>query len=708
MAKQARAVLDLRIGDIAAADLRVTAVRGEEALSEPYRFEVDFERVDGEPVELADLLGKDASLSLRWQDGSGRDVHGIADLAALTGASRRPRYRVRIVPRLALLARGGGNRIFQGKAAPAVVEEVLKKGGVAHRLELRGAYPPREYCLQWRESDLAFASRLLAEEGISFRFEHGPDAHELVLLDAPDAFAEAPGDPLPFRGPRASLESEGENLTGLFASHRLRTDHQVLRDYDELRPELLLDAQARAGDAPSLEAYDYQLAYADSGELGRLAAARLEAGRVAAHTVEGEAVSLRILPGVRIEVVEHPSLDGKLQVLRAVHEASQAETIAAVGGGTFSYRCRFLAQPAGDPIRPPRPPPRAAARGVQSAVVVGPPGEEIHTDAHGRIKVQLRWDREGKRDDHSSAFVRVAQPWAGPGQGTLRLPRAGQEVLVRFLGGDPDRPLVVGALYHGSHPPPVALPGEKTQSVFRSESSPGGGGANELRLEDAAGAEELYLHAQKNLTIAVENDEEREVGHEAWLSVGKDRKVEVGKDQELRVGAADRAVVEGSQTLTVTRDRIAAVARSHTETVGVAAAVNVGGAQVHTTAFGSAVVVGAAASLAVGGALAVTVGGAATSAVGGASSLQVGGDAVEAVGANRSETVGGPAERKVGGDEEVEVKEGAHLHVEKDLDEKVEGKVEIESVEPAAWLGKKLTVQADELCLEVGDQLLSR
>lgn len=711
MAGQGRAVLDLRIGSMDAADLRVLSLRGEEALSEPYRFEVDFERVDGAPIELADLLGQDASLALRWQDGSGRDVHGIADMAALVGIAGvkdlRPRYRVRIVPKLALLSRRGGSRVFQGKTAPAVALAVLQDGGVKARLDLRGSYPAREYCLQWRETDLAFAQRLLGEEGISYRFEHGPDAHELVAFDAPDAFPDAPGDPLPFRPP-SDTEAEEEHVARLSASRRVRTDRVALRDYDELHPELLLDAEARAGDSPSLEAYDYDLFYADAGQLRRLAQSGLESSRVAAHTVEGETNSLRLVPGVRIEVVEHPdpSLDGKLQILRAVHEAQQVETRGAVGGGTFSYRCRFVAQPAGDPIRPPAPPPRPAARGVQSAVVAGPPGEEIHADAHGRIKIQFQWDREGKKDDHASAFVRVAQPWAGPGQGTLRLPRAGQEVLVRFLGGDPDEPLVVGALYHGGHPPPVALPDEKTRSALRSESSPGGGGSNELRFEDAAGDEDLFTHAQRDLVVEVENDESRRVGRDSHLQVDEDREVEVGKDQVLRVGANDRSRVDKGQTLKVLQDRRTTVALGQNETVNGSSSVTVGAAQIHSTVLGSAVTVGLAASLNVGGVLAVTVGGLATVTVTGAMVETVAGSVKEAVDGPREVNVQGACERKVGGDEEIEVKERTAVQVAADLDEKIGGKVEIESKEPADLLAKKFRIQADELCLEVGGKLL--
>lgn len=712
MAGQGRAVLDLRVGAIGAEDLRVLSLRGEEALSEPYRFEVELERVDGAELELADLLGQEASLALRWQDGSGRDVHGVADQVTLVGVvgkeELRPRYRVRIVPRLALLSRRGGSRVFQEKAAADVALEVLGDAEVKARLELRASYPPRPYCLQWRETDLAFVSRLLAEEGISFRFEHGSDAHELVAFDAPDAMSDAPGDPLPFRPPSDSARGEDEHVSRLRLSHRVRTDEVALRDYDPLHPELQLDAEARAGDSPSLDAYAYLRAYADAAQLKRLAGTRLESTRVAAHTLEGEAVSLRLVPGTRIEVVEcpDPSLDGKLQIIRAVHEAHQVETRGAVGGGTFSYRCRFVAQRAGDPIRPPLPARRPVARGVQSAVVVGPSGEEIHTDAQGRVKIQFQWDRLGKRDDHSSLFVRVAQPWAGPGQGTLQLPRVGQEVLVRFLSGDPDRPLVVGALYHGSHPPPVALPGDKTKSTVRSDSSPGGGGANELRLEDAAGSEEIFAQAQRDLNVVVKNDESRAVGRGSGLAVGGDRTVEVGKDQDLRVDLLDTSGVDGSQTVNVVGDRVTGVALGHQETVGEFKTVNVGAAQVHTTALASAVVVGAAAALNVGGVLAVTVGGIANTAVGGVCARTVGGISTEVVASARDERVDGAMERKVGGDEELEVKGGVSVNVEKDLEEKVDGATGISSVEPAALLGKKVTIQADELCLEVGGDLL--
>ncbi|HEY7725132.1 MAG TPA: type VI secretion system tip protein TssI/VgrG [Anaeromyxobacteraceae bacterium] len=710
MADRTRTTIELRAGPLAEGDVAVARLRGREALSTPFAFDVEFRRRDGESVELGDLVAAEAQVAVRRTDGAERLAHGVVDAAELVGVRRGiPWYLLRIVPRLALLAHGADSRIFQAKSVPDIAGEVLDEGKVAHRLALRGSYPTREYCVQYRESDLAFVQRLLAEEGIFYFFEFADGEHTMVLGDAPDAFAGIEGDAqVPFRADAAGGESDEEHLFRLLRAERVRAERATRRDYHFLHPELDVTGAAAADRAGS-EIYEYRLGAGDVAGAKRQAKLRLEEARAEAVEVEGEGTCLRLLPGRRLEVVDHPdaTFNGKWQILRVDHEARQQEGAGALAEVAHDYRARLVACPDGTPVHAPGPRPRAVLPGTQTATAVGPAGEEIHVDEHGRIKVQFHWDRQGKRDDKSSCWVRVGQPWAGPGWGSSRIPRIGQEVVVRFLEGDPDQPLVVGAVYDGANPPPATLPADRTQSTLRSDSSPGGGGSNELRFEDLAGSEEVFLHAQKDENDAVEHDAEVSIGNDAALDVAQDRTIAVHRDQRLEVKRNDASRVKKDQTLTVGAARSTAVEGSHDEEVAGNQVVTVGGSQRTGVGVASTATIGAAAALTVGGAYAVSVGAAYNTAVGGARSLQVGGDEVLVARGSSEETVGASFDRKVGGDELASVEAGVAILVGADFSGTVSGKEGAEAKAETAFLAKKVRLEAeDELGLVVGGKLL--
>jgi type VI secretion system secreted protein VgrG len=584
-------------------------------------------------------------------NGDSRFVHGIASNVRSweEGSSEdRRRLRIRVVPRLWLLGKNRKSRIFQALSAVEIVEKVLKDGGVELKKSLSGSYAAREYCVQYGESDLAFVSRLLEEEGIFFFFEHEQGRHVMVLGDAPNACPDLPGGSrIVFREPTRMVA--GDEAVFAFSQRlEVRPTEFTLRDYDWSRPAL--DLTASAGSGASLEVYEYPGGYRDGGPGKALAKVRLEEERARVSVSSGASRSRRLLPGHVFELAEHP-VDGMNQrylVVSVRHQGKQPEVLASGSGGHEEYRNDLVCIPATVPFRPARRTPRALVQGAQTAIVVGPAGEEIHTDEHGRIKVQFHWDREGKHDDHSSCWIRVSQAWAGPGWGALYLPRIGQEVVVGFLEGDPDQPIVTGAVYNGANPPPVALPGEKTRSTLRSASSPGSNGSNELRFEDAAGKEEIYLHAQKDLDIVVENDKAQKVGHDETLQVTHDRSRQVGHDQSLTVGHDETITVGGSQWLEVAANRMTKVGGAHSETVGGDQTVSVGAAQTVTVALAAVESVGLAKMLNVGGAYAVTVGAAMNEAVGGLKAEEVGGAKVEVVGAHKSETVAGSRTLDVG------------------------------------------------------------
>ncbi|HCE6329705.1 TPA: type VI secretion system tip protein TssI/VgrG, partial [Pseudomonas aeruginosa] len=473
-----------------------------------------------------------------------------------------------LVPQLAYLAQRSNQRIFQHLTVPQIVALVLEEHGIladAYRFQLGTRYPEREYCVQYDESDLHFVQRLCAEEGIHFHFRHSAEAHLLVFGDDQTVF------------PRLGRPTAYVHDSGLVAdepvikrfSLRLasRTTRTTRRDYDFEKPRLLLEAGNRpAADAPAepdLEDYDYPGRFVDR-QRGKLLSQRaLERHRADRRLGEGVSDQPLLVSGHFLEIAEHPRAEwNDLWLLSEVfHEGKQpqvleenvtSDTSASTDDFQQGYRNRFLATPWEVFFRPPLEHPKPRVLGSQTAVVTGPPGEEIHCDRYGRVRVQFHWDREGQGDDKSSCWLRVASGWAGNGYGGIVIPRVGMEVLVDFLEGDPDQPLVSGCVYHAAHPVPYELPANQTRSVFKSLSSPGGGGYNELRIEDRKGQEQIFVHAQRDWDENIEHDQKIRVGHERHDTVEAnsysefkaeehhtvhgERKVELKADDHLTVG----------------------------------------------------------------------------------------------------------------------------------------------------------------------------
>ncbi len=584
--------------------VEVVRFEGVEEISTLFRFEITI-ATSNPNLAFDDLVGAPGQLTLQVGD-EPRYVHGLVlALAQHQIGKKLSYYQITLVPELWKAHKKQTFRIFQEMSTSDIIDQVLTDLGLAasdYRLSLQEKYSPREYCVQYRESDWDFLSRLMEEDGIFCFFEHSDGAHTLVIADSTSAYGPIAGDSsIRFHAPAGALV-QSEHISQFRFRQAVRPDKVTLRDYNFKNPTLSLEKDNKGETASGIEVYDYPGDYAKPAEGSTLASLRVEQWQVAAKMATGDSACVRFTPGHTFSLVEHPRGDFNAGYLfvRIEHRGAQPNMGEEAGEEEENYANRFLCIPEEVPYRPPHRTPKPKIYGVQTAIVTGPSGEEIHTDEHGRIKVQFHWDREGKNDDKSSCWMRVRQMWSGPGWGGLFIPRIGQEVVVEFLEGDPDRPLVAGTVYHGANVPPYTLPDEKTKSTIKSNSSMGGKGFNEFYFEDKKGQEEVYLHGEKDWTIRIENDKNQEIGHDETMDVGHDRSKEVHHDQSEMIdgnkkitvggnhtegiGGNQAITVSGKQNLDVTKDRGVSVGGKHDEAVGKDQNSSIGGAFTKTIA----------------------------------------------------------------------------------------------------------------------------
>ena len=577
-------------------DLQVLAFEGREALNQPYRFDITL--VSEQPdLDLESLLHRRAFLAFTPQ---GEGVHGLLQRVEQGESGHRlTRYHMTLQPQLSYLALRHNQRIFQHLSVADIIATVLEEHGITstdYRFQLGSSYPERTYCVQYDESDLHFIQRLCEEEGIHYHFEHSAAGHVLVFGDDQTSFRKL-GQPTVYL-PDSGMTADEPVIKHFAVRVASRTRRVTRRDYDFEKPRLLMEAAFTPNDErrePDLEDYDYPGAFTERPRGKHLSQRIQERHRADYQQGQGDSDQPRLVTGHLLEISDHPRHEwNDLWLLTEVlHHGKQPQVLeenadilnspspagrGARGEGLKSseglnsgeyfeqgYRNHFLVTPWQVPYRPPFVHRKPQVLGSQTAVVTGPQGEEIHCDEYGRIKVQFHWDREGQANEHTSCWLRVASNWAGDRYGGIAIPRIGMEVLVTFLEGDPDQPLVTGCLFHKEHLVPYDLPANKTRSVFKTLSSPGGGGYNELRIEDKKGQEQIYLHAQRDWDENIEHDQRIRIGNERHDTVEanshtelrleehhtvvKDRKVEVKPDDHLTI-AQEQHIQLGTAQLT--------------------------------------------------------------------------------------------------------------------------------------------------------------
>jgi len=712
--------------------LLVTGFRGTETLSALFLFQIDLIAENSTQVDFSKLVGKEITLKVSTP-GSGSDtewryVDGIC--ASFSQSDRNVRFTnftAEVVPKAWLLTQQSQSRIFQQKSVPDILKAVLT--GIDCDWKLQGHYEPREYCVQYRESDFDFASRLMEEEGIFYFFDHSESGHKMVVGDTPQAHDEVPGLTTVRYGMIEGGPRKADHIYEWRKIQSLRTAKYTLWDHNFQQPTQNLEAKTDITDSvqagtishklkdssnQSLERYDFPGAYAvrfdgvsPSGgaqssrlqkildDKDRTVKLRMQATAVETLQVDGKSSCSNFVAGHKFTLDRHFDADGDYILVTVLHESTIVDGYTSGGAGdAFNYSNTFSCIPFQLPYRPAYKTPRPFVHGVQNAIVTGPGGEEIFTDKYGRVKVQFYWDRQGKKDANSSCWLRVGTNWAGKQWGFIQIPRIGQEVLVAFVEGNPDEPVIVGSVWNPETMPTYGLPDNKTRSGVQTRSSMGGAAANynEIRFEDKKGSEELYVHAEKDQNGVVE--------HDKTLSVGNDHTEVVQRDKSGTVHRDKMEFVDRDRSQTIHRNKSIQVDGNHTETIGRAMTVVVGSTLTENVAINYAETVGGAMELTVGAVLAVTVGAAMAETVGGAKNESVGLARSVNVGGNNTLQVGEHLNERVGGDRNVSVT--------KDLKETVGGQHK-ESVEKEFILNaKKVQIVAeDELELKVGDAVVT-
>ena len=643
------------------------------------------------------LLGKPVTVSAVLRDDTLREVSGHVTRFAQSGSEGRYYvYEMTVRPWLWLLTRTADCRIFQDMTVPDIVKSVFEDHPVANfEFKLFRKYRKWNYCVQYRETDFNFVARLLEHEGIYWYFEHGKEKHKLILVDSASAHDATPGHAsLPYYGNAGQLPPDIDCVSHWAVSREVEPGKVVLTDHDFERPSTSLKvdvAHTRSYDLSDAEVFDYPGGYTQASDGSQYAENRMEELQSDFEVFHGSANTVGVRVGHTLKLQRHPRDDQNAEYLVTSTTLQIRHPGYEAGAGPALFQCDFGTIVSGQQYRPTRRTPKPCVNGPQTAVVVGPSGEEIFTDKYGRVKVQFYWDRRGTKNEKSSCWVSVSHPWAGKNFGVVHIPRIGQEVIVGFLEGDPDRPIVIGRVYNAEQMPPWDLPANATQSGILTRSSKGGGygNANALRFEDKKGSEQLWLHAEKNQDIEVENDETHWVGHDRTKTIDHDETVHVKHDRT--------ETVDHNETITVHLDRTETVDHNESISIGNNRSVSVGASETKTVALQRSHAVGINESIAIGAAQEVAIGSYQTVAVGSNQDITVGSSQSTSVGKNQSATIGENRTVEVGKDLKTTV-------AKNEVREVGEARTTTIGKDDKWQVGKKFYLEAaDEITLKTGD-----
>jgi type VI secretion system secreted protein VgrG len=530
--------------------LLLTAFTGREEMSRPFSYQLDL-LSEKDDIAAADLIGKEVAWTVQSGGGSPRVFHGVVNQFRAGGRTiqKLRSYRVEVVPWLWFLTQTCDCRIFQNRSVQDILQQVFTEMGFSnYEFSLRSPLAKLDYCVQYRESDFHFISRLLESSGIFYYFRHESDKHTLVLSDQRAAYKDC-------------AENEIDCMPGVSSARQITCwEHQYSfrpgkwsqSDYNFETPATnLLTGTSTVVNLPGndkYEKYDFPGRYLKKPDGDSATKLRMEEEETTYDVVTGAGTCPSLTPGGKFTLRWHesPSERGKSYVLTGVCHAAEDQSYTAGSGGEQLYSNTFTCVPDSVTFRPARVTPRPVVRGPQTAVVVGKEGEEVYVDKYGRVKVHFFWDRQGKKDENSSCWVRVAESCAGKSWGTLFLPRVGQEVVVDFLDGDPDRPIVTGRVYNAEQPPPYELPKHQTRSTVKTRSSKEGAATNfnELRFEDRKGSEQVFLHAERDMDRRVKIDSREFVGRDSHLVVKGNRMEAVEKDYQTQVKGERREKID--------------------------------------------------------------------------------------------------------------------------------------------------------------------
>ncbi|MEZ4309814.1 MAG: type VI secretion system tip protein TssI/VgrG [Polyangiaceae bacterium] len=613
--------------------------------------DIDFESAAGQPMVFSARQGADAQAARTW---TGLCSHieqiGVEERGAST-------YRIVLVPLLWLTSQRRNHRMFQLVSEVDIVKKILGEWGIPCEWKLSGSYKKRKYRVQYGETDFAFLSRMLEDAGISFYFRTEEGDTQLILHDSPQS--EAPrSPPIAFRD--NPTDADREHVTEVRVGRKIRPGKYTVRDHDYRRPpsyDLRSTAQGGAGIEGSLEQFHYApgafLFEADRGdatpiaddrgkyrtdekEATALATRRLESKRATARTITFDTNTVDLAPGKVVSFLDHPKSELAPGKTFLVTEQALSGQI----NGRWTCTCEAVSTTVA--YHPPLVTPKPKTSGVESATVVGPAGEEIHTDEFGRVRVHFHWDRESSMNETSSCWIHVSQPWGGSGFGGTNLPRIGQEVIVDFLGGDPDRPVIIGRLYTNLQKTPYKLPDNKTQSGWQSRSSPGGGASNynEIMFEDKKGKELVRMQAEKDLDKLVKNDETVKIGHDRTKLVVHDDALTVGNDRTRQVVHDETVAIGNDRTRTVGNNESVAIGNDRTKSIAANESMFVGSNQSEQVGHNRSTQIGANDAESVGENQSISIGDNQSVSIGSSMSLTVGKAKSETVALASAETVG--------------------------------------------------------------------